>query len=113
MEESVILTKEQWLSKGKELFGEDMTTWRFVCPGCGHIQSVNDFRQYKDKGATPNSATFECIGRYSNGNSWFNDNLKKIGGPCDYTSYGLICLAPVTVVDGDKTLHCFAFAISD
>lgn len=103
------MTKEEWLAKGKRLFGEDMLKWRFVCPGCGHIQSVEDFRQYKDQGAHPNSATTVCIGRYIGGKSWFNDNPRKSGGPCDYASYGLLCICPVKVIDGDKEIWSFAF----
>ncbi len=81
-----------------------------VCPGCGHIQAVEDFRQYKDQGAGPNSATCECIGRYSDGKSWTNDNPRKNGGPCDYAGYGLLRISPVTVMDGEKVIRSFAFA---
>ncbi len=104
------MTKDEWLDKGKELFGEDFTRWRFVCPGCGHVQAVEDFRQYKEKGADPNSATCECIGRYEDGKSWMNDNPKKNGGPCDYAGYGLLGISPVTVIDGEKKIRSFAFA---
>ena len=101
------MTKEEWLAKGKELFGEDMFQWRFVCPGCGNIQSVNDFKQYKEKGASPNSASNECIGRYSDGNSWLNTGGKK--QPCDYAGYGLLNICPVKVIDGEKKIYSFAF----
>ena len=104
----VKMTKEAWLTKGKELFGPDMTIWEFVCPGCGHIQKVEDFRQFKDRGASPDSAYCECIGRYSGGKSWANDKASK-PGPCDYAGYGLLRISPVIVIDGDKEIHCFAF----
>ena len=110
MTQNITMTKEEWEAKGKKLFGEDYLKWRFVCPGCGHIQAVEDFRPFKDKGADPNSATIECIGRYSGDKSWMNDNPRKTGGPCDYAGYGLLCISPVTVIDGDKRIHSFAFA---
>ena len=110
MEKEITITKDEWLAKGKELFGDDYFKWRFVCPGCGHIQAVEDFRQYKDQGAGPNSATCECIGRYSDGKSWTNDNPRKNGGPCDYAGYGLLRISPVTVMDGEKVIRSFAFA---
>lgn len=101
-----VLTKEEWLARGKHLFGEDITKWRFVCPGCGHIQSVEDFRQYKERGAQPDSARKECIGRYYGGRSWA---FGKAGSPCDYAGYGLMNICPVKVVDGKEEFWCFAF----
>jgi len=112
MEQNITMTKEEWMAKGKELFGENFEEWKFVCPGCGHVQTIADFRQYKDQGSSPNSATCECIGRYSGGKSWFFDNLRRTGGPCDYAGYGLLCISPITVLDGDKEIHSFAFAES-
>ena len=110
MNQHITMTKDEWLAKGKELFGEDFTKWRFVCPGCGHVQAVEDFRQYKDQGADPTSATCECIGRYGGGKSWTDDNPRKTGGPCDYAGYGLLRISPVTVIDSEKTIRSFAFA---
>ncbi len=112
MTQKIRMTKEEWEAKGKELFGKDYMEWRFVCPGCGHIQAVKDFRQYKEQGANPNSATCECVGRYSGGKSWMRDNPRKTGEPCDYAGYGLLRISPVTVVDNDKEIHTFAFAES-
>ena len=108
--EEITMTKEEWLAKGRELFGENFEEWKFICPGCGHVQTIADFRQYKDQGATPNSATCECIGRYAGGKSWTDKNPRKTGGPCDYAGYGLLRISPVHVVDGGKKTHSFAFA---
>lgn len=109
--ETVTMTREEWIAKGTELFGSDMMKWKHVCPGCGHVQSVEDFRQFEDQGATPDSACRECIGRYSGGKRWSNGNLKETGGgPCDYAAYGLLCIAPVTVMNGETEHHVFAFA---
>ena len=101
------MTKEEWLEKGKQLFGDDLFSWKFVCPNCGHIQSVEDFRQYKEQGANPNTAFQCCIGRFME---------RKVGelgdgkSPCNYAAYGLIRLAPIIVVDGEEETQAFAFA---
>lgn len=104
------MAKEEWLAKGRSLFGDNMLQWKFRCPGCGHVQMPEEFRQYKDKGATPDSARCECIGRYSGGKSW-TDAAQSTPGPCDYAGYGLLNICPVGVVDGDKTIYAFDFAV--
>lgn len=35
-----IISYEEWLAKGKSLFGDDMKKWRWICPACGNIQSA-------------------------------------------------------------------------
>ena len=102
-----VMTKEEWIEKAKELFGEDVMDWKFVCPSCGNIQSVGDFKQYKDKGAKAESAYFNCIGRYDG-----HGDVPMLSGksPCNYSGGGLIGLNPITVTDGDKKTHVFAFA---
>jgi hypothetical protein len=102
------MTKDEWYARGTELFGAGYLDWRFVCPACGHIASVRDFKQYKDQGANPNSATCECIGRYDGHESVVMGTAK----PCNYTGYGLFDLCPVRVMDGDKVIKCFAFDTS-
>lgn len=73
------VTEDQWRAKGVELFGDDMSKWRFQCPACGGVASVEiakkDFPTVEGAGWHPES---ECIGRY----------LPK--GNCDWCAYGLI-----------------------
>ena len=104
-----IIEKSQWMKEGTELFGHDMYSWKFVCPVCGNIASVEEYRQFKDKGATPSSAYQECIGRYTEGRSAFHDNEGK---PCDYAAYGLFGMCRTEVVDnsGNK-IAVFEFAL--
>lgn len=105
--EPVRMTKQEWLDKGKQLFGDDMMQWEFVCPSCGHVQKVEDFRPFKDKGATPNSALIECIGRYD---GHMENDIGSGKSPCNYASYGLLNFNRVTVIEEDGTEHrCFAF----
>lgn len=101
------LTEDQWNARGQELFGLDHLKWRFKCPICGHVAAVEDFKPFADKGATPNSATNECIGRYTKGVDALSE---KTAQPCNYAGYGLLRLSPVLVKRPDGSeVHCFAF----
>lgn len=104
-------TLEEWLAEGQRRFGTDQFKWRFSCPACGHIQAVEDFMPYKAQGATPETARFNCIGRYAGANR--NAGLNGTGkakGPCDYTAGGLFDLRPVSVETGQGIIRAFAFA---
>jgi hypothetical protein len=101
------LTFDEWTAQGTKLFGDDQFRWEFVCPICGHVQKVEDFRPYKDRGAKPNSAYQECLGRYTGAVGF----KPKGQGPCDYAGYGLFCVSPIRVVMPDGAeVHAFAFA---
>ena len=51
-----------WRAEGEKGFGSDYMNWKFRCPICGHVASIQDF---KDAGAeSPNAAYQERIGRY-------------------------------------------------
>lgn len=96
------MTEETWRAQAAALFGPDPMQWRFVCPVCGFIQSVQD---YKDAGAPNGAVGFSCVGRFREG------SRKAFGGcgdgPCNYSGGGLFQVNPVDV-DGRKV---FAFAL--
>lgn len=98
------MTYEEWNMEGERLFGPNRMKWRFVCPSCGHVASIQD---WKDAGATEKQAAFSCIGRNLRSKKEMFD---KTGGPCNYAGGGLIGINPVTVIDGDRTHRLFAFA---
>ncbi len=100
------MTKAEWMAEGTRLFGPNTDKWRFVCPSCGNLAAIEDFRQYKDRGATPDSATCQCIGRYTGAKGAFDAKKFK---PCNYAGYGLFRLSPVVVLDGDKEILSFEF----
>lgn len=88
------LTIQEYMTEAYDLFGPDMMTWRFVCPACGHIASVAD---YKAAGAPESAVGFSCIGR------WLENPREAFGkgpGPCDYAGGGLFRIAPIKI--GDK-----------
>lgn len=99
------LTIEEWTAKARQLFGDDELQWQFVCPVCGHVQKVEDFLPYKDRGATAASAYQECIGRYTGA----SEMKTKGQGPCNYAGYGLFRLSPVRVIADGEEVHAFAF----
>jgi len=101
---AVKIAHEDWCAKGRELFGDDPMNWKFVCPSCGHVASVAD---WKNAGASEGEFAFSCIGRrLGSGND--------MGGkkqPCNYAGGGLFQLNPVIVIYADGGERpTFAFA---
>ena len=101
-----ILSAEQWRAEASRLFGPDPLKWRFVCPSCGHVAAVQD---WKNAGAKDTHAAFSCVGRYTGADD--SRTFRKEGGPCTYAGGGLFRINPVAVhhEDGEIT-HMFAFA---
>jgi hypothetical protein len=70
---------EEWLKEAEERFvqpgQDDKGAIAFICPNCGHIQTLKDF---KERGLDLNLAYQECIGRHD----------KSIG--CDWAAYGFL-----------------------
>lgn len=112
--DSKVWTLDEWLAEATRLFGSDMGDWKFVCPMCGNVQSVADFRKLRDEGykVSQNDAYFNCIGRYIGGRSAFLDDKKK-GSPCDYTLGGLFCMAKSFVHKDGKDHPVFEFYRED
>lgn len=104
-------TKDEWFAEGTRRFGNDFGEWRFVCPACGHVQAVKDFKPYKDQGAKPDSARTVCIGRFSGSTKNAGlDGTGKAKGPCNYTCGGLFNLNPVKIKTEQGELTSFEFA---
>lgn len=106
------MMKAEWMAEGERRFGPDYFHWKFVCPICGNVSEVS---QYKDAGASdPNSAYQNCIGRFTGTkNKAFPSEGEKRGKPCNYALYGLLRLPGVIVIDEDhenRETLAFAFA---
>ena len=99
------ISPEEWRAKGIELFGEDRMEWAFVCPSCGHVATVKD---WKEAGASPGHVGFSCIGRWLG--SPDENTFTKNGGPCQYSGGGLISLNPITIETEPGPTHVFDFA---
>jgi hypothetical protein len=97
-------TVDEWRAEASRRFGDDPLGWRFVCPVCGYIASVRD---WKAVGASDGEVAYSCIGR--NMDKAY-DAFNGAGlGPCNYAGGGLFKLNPITV-DGHQV---FAFAESE
>lgn len=105
MNKIIEMTREEWLAEGKRRFGPDPMKWAFKCPSCGHVATV---QQYKDAGATEGMIAFSCIGRALGSEKELGDDT---GGPCNYAGGGLFRLNPVRVTLDDGTVQeAFEFA---
>ena len=91
---------EAWHAEAARLFGDDQLKWRFVCPSCGHVAAVED---WKDAGAPPTAVAFSCVGRWTGSTK----TLGQKPGPCNYAGGGLFGLNPVSIAGVGRA---FAFA---
>ena len=101
-------THVEWLAEGKRRFGDDFMKWRFQCPACGHIASVQDI---KDAGGDPETQSyFCCIGRFTGQGSPDRKHNEK---GCNWTAGGLFGTMGkgVTIITPDGKEHdVFDFA---
>lgn len=96
------VTHEEWAAEAKKRFGDNPMKWKFVCPSCGHVAAVED---WKKAGAPSNAAAFSCVGRWTGGGDM------GVTKPCNYAGGGLFRLNPVHVKMPDGSEHrAFAFA---
>lgn len=92
------ITLEEWLSEGKDFFGENSKQWKFKCCKCGGVQCMQDFI---DAGveAPDEKVHFSCIGRFVKGRG------------CDWTLGGLLRMHTTEVVIEEKKVPVFEYAI--
>ncbi len=102
------MTKAEWEAEGTRRFGPDQMSWQFVCPACGHVAAIKD---WKEVGAPSSTAAFSCVGRWLGATS-----SPAFGGPsrqpCNYAGGGLFHLNPV-LVDGIHEMFAFADATEE
>lgn len=109
------MTLAEYLAEGQRRFGPDKMKWKFICPICKVLISVQD---YKDAGAGEGDIGVSCIGRYGGravreALDIFGQTGKAIGpGPCNYSGYGLFHLNPVHISDHEG-VQFFEFASAD
>ncbi len=97
---------EEWQEEARRRFGGDFLKWKFVCPMCGHVASIGDF---KEAGAdSPDAAYKECIGRYTGKGS----PQKGDSSGCNWCAYGLLGIPKggALVKNGEYYQHVFDFA---
>lgn len=100
------MTRDEWIGKARQLFGNSSLDWRFRCPVCGYEAAVSDWIK---SGAPAGSEGFSCIGRWIKGSREAFES--KGPGPCNYAGGGIFRLNPVHVTNEDGTVsEMFAFA---
>jgi hypothetical protein len=99
----------EWLAEAERRFGWDPMFWRFVCPSCGHVASIRD---WKDLGVAESGIAVSCLGCYTGDRKTMEDRMfKRKGGPCNYCGEGRRPMNPVIVDLGNGELRpTFAFA---
>ena len=98
------MTVAEWHKEGTRRVGPDQLKWRFVCPSCGYVASVQEWR---DASAGNSAVAFSCVGRWLGSKK----TLGEKPGPCNYAGGGLFRLNPVSVICEDGTnLKVFDFA---
>lgn len=98
------MDREQWLARGRELYGDDPRTWKFRCVRCGNVQSHESVKARNPEiGDTSSWIFFACEGRRTQG----------VG--CDWSLGGLFRLHRLEVRDTrpeakEEWVPCFEFA---
>ncbi len=105
------MTSREWQAEAVKRFGKDSKQWKFVCPTCKHVQSLQDFIDTgMDAWEARRMIGFSCIGRVTKDAKDAFDALAG-KGPCNYAGGGLFRLNPVKVTQEDGTEHeLFDFA---
>jgi len=92
----MIYTREEWIAKGTELFGEDMSDWKFKCKFCKGVQSVESIRKQVAEGIKS-----QRHGLLKKGDS-IRPEKECYGEKCNYVAWGLIGTGIHVVSDSSK-----------
>jgi len=93
MSDKTHMTYEEWHAEGERRFSPDLMIWRFVCPLCDRVASM---QEWNDAGLDEGHVAFSCVSRAD----------KKTD--CDYAGGGL---NPVVISFHDRAdRETFAFA---
>jgi hypothetical protein len=82
---------------------------KLVCPLCGNVSSPREFRE---KGANPEKAFTNCIGRVIGAKGTLN-SPKPTPQPCDWAAYGLfgtLSSGTELLLEDGTTAWVFSFA---
>ena len=97
---------EAWREEGGRRFGASYLKWRFRCPMCGHVASVQDFVSV---GADANAAYNECIGRYT-GKGAPQDGDDSGCNWCAYGLFGIPREHDTVISDDGGLIDVYPFA---
>jgi len=90
------ISKDMYVLEGIRRFGNDPLNWKFICPICSHVASVQDFLNV---GAPEGMIGIACIGAVKRPQQVFNPTNGTGRGPCNYTGRGKFDFNPLEVQD--------------
>jgi len=94
-----VISKNEFLMLGEQLYGGGQRHWKFRCPSCSEVQTFQDFI---DGGVSSEVAMnrfyFSCIGRLIPGRG------------CDWSLGGLFAIHTVEVVSDGEIIPVMEFA---
>jgi len=97
------ISREEWEALGVSLFGKNPRQWKFKCPACGYVASIEDYLRV---GAPEGAFAFSCVGR------WMKEARDaftgKGEGPCNYSGGGLFSINPVQIQGRARPIFDFA-----
>lgn len=97
------ISHAEWLAEAERRYGRQLRAIRFRCPSCGFLQSGEDFLALPmEVDQVLRVFGYSCIGRWTSGPP-VAEAFTGGPGPCNYTSGGLIGIAPVHVLMDDGT----------
>jgi hypothetical protein len=94
-------TLDEWLVEGEKRFGKDKMKWKFKCPMCGHVASIEEFINI---GVDANVAYVDCIGRYTGKGS----PKKGDTSGCNWVAYGFLKTCGKGVLVNGEEIFDFA-----
>lgn len=103
------ITQAEFLADAERRFGPKARNWKFVCPACGTVQSVEQLRTaIMAAGGGPDDwqryVGFSCIGRFTGaGDSGISAHRrgKPWGKGCNWTLGGLLHIHTLEVIMED------------
>jgi hypothetical protein len=103
-EQQQTMAEAEWQALGQSLFGDDLTKWRFRCPTCDSVMSIERARalppeQLAKLRASKWNIEQECVGRY-------------IDAGCNWCAYGLFSGPFFVVRDSGNKTPVFGFDTS-
>ena len=108
------MTQDEFYAEAKRRFGPKARDWKFVCPACGTIQSI---QQYFDAGLSQEAVHgvvgYSCIGRFT-GQGDAGISAHHRGEPwdkgCNWTLGGLLRIHTLEVLIEGRPRPCFELA---
>jgi len=92
-ENNKVLSKDEWMQLGTELYGPDQTDWEFKCWFCDRVQSLKSIREEQNKGIMS-----KRYGKLKKGDSVSPEQC-CYSPDCDYVSNGLFTTGVLVVYD--------------